>query len=59
MPENMEVTHINLNDNTVEGMRHKELPIYSVQYHPEACPPRARSEDCQVTWLRHALRQLE
>ena len=28
----------NLNDNTVEGMRHKELPIYSVQYHPEACP---------------------
>lgn len=38
MPENMEVTHINLNDNTVEGMRHKELPIYSVQYHPEACP---------------------
>ena len=28
MPENMEVTHINLNDNTVEGMRHKELPIY-------------------------------
>ena len=38
MPENMEVTHINLNDNTVEGMRRKELPIYSVQYHPEACP---------------------
>lgn len=38
MPKNMEVTHINLNDNTVEGMRHKELPIYSVQYHPEACP---------------------
>ena len=38
LPENMEVTHINLNDNTVEGMRHKELPIYSVQYHPEACP---------------------
>ena len=38
MPENMEVTHVNLNDNTVEGMRHKELPIYSVQYHPEACP---------------------
>lgn len=38
MPENMKVTHINLNDNTVEGMRHKMLPIYSVQYHPEACP---------------------
>jgi carbamoyl-phosphate synthase small subunit len=27
-----------LNDNTVEGMRHKELPIFSVQYHPEAAP---------------------
>jgi carbamoyl-phosphate synthase small subunit len=38
MPENMSITHVNLNDNTVEGMRHDELPIYSVQYHPEACP---------------------
>lgn len=38
MPENMVVTHVNLNDNTVEGMKHTELPIYSVQYHPEACP---------------------
>ena len=34
----MELTHINLNDRTVEGMRHKELPILSVQYHPEASP---------------------
>jgi len=33
-----EVSHLNLNDNTVEGMRHKELPIFSVQYHPEAHP---------------------
>ena len=38
MPSNMNITHVNLNDNTVEGMRHSELPIYSVQYHPEACP---------------------
>ncbi|MGL6106344.1 glutamine-hydrolyzing carbamoyl-phosphate synthase small subunit [Romboutsia sp.] len=38
MPTDMEVTHINLNDNTVEGMKHTKLPIYSVQYHPEACP---------------------
>lgn len=34
----MEITHVNVNDGTVEGMRHRELPIYSVQYHPEASP---------------------
>jgi carbamoyl-phosphate synthase small subunit len=38
LPPEMEVTHINLNDGTVEGMRHRELPIFSVQYHPEAAP---------------------
>jgi carbamoyl-phosphate synthase small subunit len=32
------VTHINLNDSTVEGMRHREAPVFSVQYHPEAAP---------------------
>jgi carbamoyl-phosphate synthase small subunit len=38
LPANVEITHINLNDGTVEGMRHRELPIFSVQYHPEAAP---------------------
>ena len=38
LPSSVEVTHINLNDQTVEGMRHKEYPIFSVQYHPEASP---------------------
>ncbi|MBO6245197.1 MAG: glutamine-hydrolyzing carbamoyl-phosphate synthase small subunit [Anaerovibrio sp.] len=34
----LEVTHINVNDGTVEGMRHTSLPLFSVQYHPEASP---------------------
>ncbi|HEV7743872.1 MAG TPA: glutamine-hydrolyzing carbamoyl-phosphate synthase small subunit [Pyrinomonadaceae bacterium] len=38
LPGEVEITHINLNDRCVEGMRHKTLPIFSVQYHPEAAP---------------------
>jgi carbamoyl-phosphate synthase small subunit len=37
-PNEVELTHINLNDNSVEGMRHKRYPVYSVQYHPENAP---------------------
>jgi carbamoyl-phosphate synthase small subunit len=36
LPADVEPTHINLNDQTLEGMQHKKLPVFSVQYHPEA-----------------------
>lgn len=38
LPENVEVTHVNLNDKTVEGIAMKSARAFSVQYHPEACP---------------------
>jgi carbamoyl-phosphate synthase small subunit len=38
LPDEVEVTQVNLNDQTVEGMRHRELPVFCVQYHPEASP---------------------
>jgi len=38
LPQDMEITHVSVNDGTIEGMRHKNLPIFSVQFHPEACP---------------------
>lgn len=37
-PEDIEITHRSMNDNSIEGMRHKRWPILSVQFHPEACP---------------------
>ncbi|MEC7233452.1 MAG: carbamoyl phosphate synthase small subunit, partial [Planctomycetota bacterium] len=38
LPEELVPTHWNLNDMSLAGMRHRELPVFSVQYHPEAAP---------------------
>jgi carbamoyl-phosphate synthase small subunit len=38
LPKELEITHINLNDGTVEGLRHRELPIFAIQYHSEDSP---------------------
>ena len=38
LPSDIQVSHINLNDDTVEGIKHKSLPILTIQYHSEASP---------------------
>ena len=44
LPSEIEVSHVNLNDGTVEGLRHKSLPVMSIQYHSEASPGPLDSE---------------
>ena len=53
----IEITHLNVNDGSVEGMRHRHLPIFSVQYHPEASPGPRDSDllfDQFVTMMKEA-----
>ena len=52
LPADVEITHLNLNDNTVEGMRHRTLPVFSVQYHPEAGPGPHDAEHLFVEFVK-------
>jgi len=51
-PEELEITHLNINDDTISGFRHKSKPILSIQYHSEACPGPVDSEYIFDEFLR-------
>lgn len=56
--KSIEITHINLNDKTVEGMKHKVLPVFSVQFHPEGAPgptDTAYLFDKFITLMEHSI----
>jgi len=52
LPKDAVITHVSVNDGTVEGMKHNTLPIYSVQFHPEACPGPKDAEGIFDEFLR-------
>ena len=55
LPEDVVATHININDGTIEGMKHTKLPIYSVQFHPEAAAGPEDSEYIFDRFMEYAL----
>jgi carbamoyl-phosphate synthase small subunit len=52
LPPGLEVSHLNLNDGTVEGLRHRELPLFTIQYHSEASPGPRDSEYLFDSFIR-------
>ena len=55
VPEDVEITHVNINDGTVEGLKHETMPVYSVQFHPEASAGPKDSEYIFDRFLSYAL----
>ena len=48
LPPDLRITHVNLNDGTVEGLEHRSRPVFAIQYHPEAAPVRTTPSTCST-----------